>query len=367
MPRANAALPAAAITDIASTAYVAQTPGTVSLPYLRTVLDYGEAAGVAPADQLVMAGLDPALLDSAAGPATRIGVAHYLALLDALERAAGDPLAGLHAGAAFRPRHYAEMGYVVLTTPTVREAILQGIRYEVLANDIGRTRLHETAQGAWMTWEAQHGPLSRHAHELHMATWICFSRWLLGDGFFAERIEFPHAPPPGGHADDYGRVFGCPVVFNAGRHAMHIDPALLARPSMQADAQMQTQMTRIAQVQLRALEADGTGEIAQARALISAALHRGEVPIAAVAAHLRLPVRTLQRRLQAQGLSYSALVDGVRRAQAEHYLADPAISLAQLAMLLGFSEQSAFSHAFKRWTQETPNAWRKRLLGRAPG
>ncbi|MDF3834701.1 AraC family transcriptional regulator [Cupriavidus basilensis] len=367
MPRANAAASAAAITAIAPASCFAETGGTVSLPYLRTVLDYGEAAGIAPADQLAMAGLDPALLDGAGGPAARVRAASYLALLDGLAHAAGDALAGLHAGARFRPRHYAEMGYVVLTTPTVREAILQGIRYEVLANDIGRTRLHETAQGAWMTWEALHGPLSRHAHELHMATWICFARWLLGDGHFAERIEFPHAPPPGGHADEYAQVFGCPVVFNAPRHAMHIAPALLARPSMQADAQMQAQMARIAQAQLRALEAGGTGEIAQARAFIGGALHRGEVPIAAVAAHLRLPVRTLQRRLQAQGLSYSALVDGVRRLKAEHYLADPAISLAQLAMLLGFSEQSAFSHAFKRWTQETPNAWRRRLLGGARG
>ncbi|WP_420995131.1 AraC family transcriptional regulator [Cupriavidus sp. 30B13] len=349
MPRANAAAGAAG--------------GTVSLPYLRTVLDYGEAAGIAPARQLALAGLDPALLDAAAGPATRVPAAGYLALLDALARAAGDPLAGLHAGAGFKPRHYAEMGYVVLTTPTVREAILQGIRYEVLANDIGRTRLIETARGACMTWEALHGPLSRHAHELHMATWICFARWLLGEGFFAGRIEFPHAAPPGGHADDYAQVFGCPVVFGAGRHAMHIDPALLARPSLQADAEMQAQMARIAQAQLRALEADGGGEIAQARAFIGHALARGEVPIASVTAHLGLPVRTLQRRLQARGMNYSALVDGVRRAQAEHYLADPAVSLAQLAMLLGFSEQSAFSHAFKRWTQETPNAWRRRVLG----
>ncbi len=335
--------------------------GTVSPAYLRTVLDYAESAGVAPSVLLEAAGIDPALM---AAPGLRIPAAGYLRLLDAAEALTGDANVGLHAGAQFRPRHYAEMGYVVLTTPTVRDAILQGIRYEVLANDIGHTRLIETPQATCMTWEPTHGPLSRHAHELHMATWTCFARWLLGDGVFALRVEFPHPAPA--NCRDHEAVFGCPVIFNAGRHAMHLDPALLARPSMQADTEMQAQMTRIAEAQLRLVADAASGdEIAQARAFISAGLQQGELPIAAVAAHLKLPVRTLQRRLQAQGMSYSGLVDGVRRTLAEQYLADPDISLAQLAMRLGFSEQSAFTHAFKRWTQETPNAWRRRHLANA--
>lgn len=350
MPRAR---------DASDASVAACAAGSVSQAYLRTVLDYGERVGVAPTVLLDAARVDPAWLTASGG--TRIPAADYLRLLDTLEVLTGDPSVGLHAGAQFRPRHYAEMGYVVLTTPTVRDAILQGIRYEVLANDIGRTRLIETPQTACMTWEPVHGPLTRHAHELHMATWACFARWLLGETVFATRVEFPHPGPA--DTRDYEALFGCPVLFNTGRHAMHLDPALLSRPSMQADAEMQAQMTRIAETQLRVYaEAAGGDEIARARAFISAGLQQGELPIASVAAHLKLPVRTLQRRLQAQGMSYSGLVDGVRRTLAEQYLADPDIPLAQLAMRLGFSEQSAFTHAFKRWTQETPNAWRRRHL-----
>lgn len=336
--------------------------GTVSLAYLRAVLDHGERQGISAADQLRAVGVPPDILQaSGAQTAARISGAAYLALLDWLEQATSDPHVGLRAGAAFVPRHYAEMGYVVLTTPTVRDAILQGIRYEVLANDIGRTRLIETANNACMTWEAQHGPLSRHAHELHMATWAVFSRWLIGERYFATQVEFPHAAP----ADTrlHAEVFGCPVVFGTGRHAMHIAPALLDLPSLQADAGMQAQMTRIAESQLQLCVPAGADALAQARAFISARLQDGEMPIADVAAHLGMPVRTLQRRLQAQGISYSALVDNVRRTLAEQYLADPALSLAQCAMRLGYSEQSAFTHAFKRWTGETPHGWRRRVTG----
>jgi len=334
--------------------------GTVSPAYLRTVLDYGESVGIALADQLAAVDLDPTVLDE---PASRIAAQPYLALLDWLETVTGDPFVGLHAGAQFKPRHYAEMGYVVLTTPTVRDAILQGIHYEVLANDIARTQLSESAQSARMTWTPQHGPLTRHAHDLHMATWVVFAHWLLGRHHVATLVELPYPAYGDGDTSAHERVFGCPVRFGAGRHAMHMDRALLDLPSMQADAAMQAQMTRIADAQLRLCMPPGADALTQARAYISARLQDGELPIAEVAQHLQVPVRTLQRRLQAQGLSYSVLVDSVRLALAEQYLADPAISLAQLAMRLGFSEQSAFTHAFKRWTQETPNAWRRRHLG----
>jgi AraC-like DNA-binding protein len=336
--------------------------GTVSLAYLRAVLDHGERQGIAPAEQLRAVGVPPELLHATgAQTATRIPGAAYLALLDWLEQVTGDALVGLRAGAGFVPRHYAEMGYVVLTTPTVRDAILQGIRYEVLANDIGGTRLIETTQAACMTWEAGHGPLTRHAHELHMATWTVFARWLVGAQYVATQVEFPHPAP----ADTrlHAEVFGCPVVFGARRHAMHVSRPLLDLPSLQADAGMQAQMTRIAETQLQQLVPAGADALAQARACIRARLQQGELPIADVAAHLNLPVRTLQRRLQAQGISYSQLVDKVRRALAEQYLADPGISLAQCAMRLGYSEQSAFTHAFKRWTGETPLGWRRKGRG----
>ncbi|WP_354684754.1 AraC family transcriptional regulator [Cupriavidus necator] len=333
---------------------------TVSLAYLRAVLDHGARQGIAPAEQLRAVGVAPEILGATgAQTATRIPGAAYLALLDWLEQATGDPHVGLRAGAAFVPRHYAAMGYVVLTTPTVRDAILQGIRYEVLANDIGRTGLIESPHAACMTWEAQRGQLSRHAHELHMATWVVFARWLIGEQYVATQVEFPHPAP----ADTtlHAEVFGCPVVFSAGRHALHIATSLLALPSLQADAGMQAQMTRIADSQLQLCVPAGADALAQARAYISARLQHGDLPIADVAAHLCMPVRTLQRRLQAQGISYSGLVDNVRRALAEQYLADPALSLAQCAMRLGYSEQSAFTHAFKRWTGETPHGWRRRV------
>ena len=81
---------------------------------------------------------------------------------------------------------------------------------------------------------------------------------------------------------------------------------------------------------------------------------------AQVARRLHMSVRTLQRRLVEAGTSYRDVSELVSRRLAEEYLADPRVSIAELTYLLGFSEPSSFTRAFRRWTGETPGQWRRR-------
>ncbi len=78
-----------------------------------------------------------------------------------------------------------------------------------------------------------------------------------------------------------------------------------------------------------------------------------------VARALNLSVRSLQRKLDEHGITFRDLSETVRGQLAEGYLADPRVSISEVAVLLGFSEQSAFNRAFRRWTGETPGRWRK--------
>jgi AraC-like DNA-binding protein len=78
-----------------------------------------------------------------------------------------------------------------------------------------------------------------------------------------------------------------------------------------------------------------------------------------MAARLQLTSRTLQHRLKQNGVAFKDLVDEVRRTLALHYLRDERWSLLEVAFMLGFSEQSAFSRAFRRWHGLSPQAWRK--------
>jgi AraC-like DNA-binding protein len=96
------------------------------------------------------------------------------------------------------------------------------------------------------------------------------------------------------------------------------------------------------------------------RALMSR-LARGESDIELVARDLAMSSRTLQRRLASAGLSYQDLLDSVRRDTAERSIADSALSIGEVAYLVGYSEPAAFHRAFKRWTGVTPQAFRQRL------
>ncbi len=80
----------------------------------------------------------------------------------------------------------------------------------------------------------------------------------------------------------------------------------------------------------------------------------------AAAALTRSP-RSLQRELEQADTTFKACLADVRRSLADHYLRDPSLSIGDIGVLLGFSEQSAFQRAFKRWHGITPRAYRRRL------
>ncbi len=99
------------------------------------------------------------------------------------------------------------------------------------------------------------------------------------------------------------------------------------------------------------------------RSLIIHRLGQRSNSIKQVAQAVGFSERTLQRRLNRCGWVFADLVEAVRRSHAENLLQDGAMPLADVALSLGYSEQSAFTRAFKRWTCLTPTAYRKQRLG----
>jgi AraC-like DNA-binding protein len=96
------------------------------------------------------------------------------------------------------------------------------------------------------------------------------------------------------------------------------------------------------------------------RRLLATPLPENDMSIEVVAQRLAMSPRTLQRRLAEERTSFDVLREEMRRQVGETYLADPTLSIGELAFLLGFSEPGAFHRAFKRWHKTTPQAFRKR-------
>ena len=155
----------------------------------------------------------------------------------------------------------------------------------------------------------------------------------------------------------YENHFGCPVHFETERDALEINPESLRVPNRLGDETIARFFDQHLEAALASLPDDNSLE-KRVRLTVAQLLSEGVPPLSLVAANLGLSARTLQRRLADQGQSFQNLVDQSRRELARQLLTETNYSLAEIAFLTGFAEQSGFNRAFKRWEGQTPRSYR---------
>jgi AraC-like DNA-binding protein len=142
-----------------------------------------------------------------------------------------------------------------------------------------------------------------------------------------------------------------------------IDRRDLEVANAKRDEQVLSVLTDFLRVDAQHARTDVNGLV---KGVLRRSLGMGEMSIAAVAEEIGMHKRTLQRRLQETGTTFADLLDEVRADVAKHYLATGQLPLTKIALLLGFSEQSAFNHAFRRWFQRSPTEWTGARANDAP-
>jgi AraC-like DNA-binding protein len=185
--------------------------------------------------------------------------------------------------------------------------------------------------------------------------------------FRASRVRLTRAAPP--RRTRHEALLGAPVEFGCALAALEVPAECWRAKLSTADPMLLETMRSLAE----RLELGGpANDLEQAvRARLRSLLPDGEAGAASVARSLGMSERTLHRRLRAGGRSFRAVVDLFRESEAERLLSDPAAALSEVALRLGFSDQSAFTRAFRRWKGAPPSAWlgtRRRHVPRpAPG
>jgi AraC-like DNA-binding protein len=157
------------------------------------------------------------------------------------------------------------------------------------------------------------------------------------------------------HADAYRKALHCPVEFEAQVVALVFDAGLAAQPAHTGNPELAAEADRIAARYLDGLAPDKVAT--RVRALLLKAMPSGEVDQDGIARALNQSPSTLQRRLRREGTSYQSLLDSTRQELALRYLREGEHSLADVAFLLGFADQSNFTRAFRRWTGRTPRQY----------
>ncbi|MCO1334743.1 AraC family transcriptional regulator [Microbulbifer sp. OS29] len=187
-------------------------------------------------------------------------------------------------------------------------------------------------------------------------------RMLAGDKCRPLRVLLPHEAQS--QEADYSDYFDCDILFKSGYCALEFSSGELDCLLLSADPVVKRLATHDLEQQDLVMPVSLASQI---RILLGQLLPGGKYQLGTVADHLSLHPRTLQRRLALEGLRYEVLLDVVRRDLASTYLADTRLALGQITGLLGYSEQSSFQRACRRWFSNTPRNHRLRLAGSSPG
>lgn len=330
---------------------------SVAMSWVNTVLAAAERAGVPRERLLAQAGIGVEELTHERWP-----IDHITRLWRAAAHCTQDAGFGLKVGALVGPGSFNVVSYLLQSAPSLRGAIAVVQQYQRLISDGGRFQTIAGDAASWVVYHPRQGTLAFSPHQIEavLAAVVAFSRWVTGRAVRPVRVQFsqPRLGPLAGYRD----AFGCPVAFEQAFSGVLLDNALLDAPLPQADAELARLHHQYAAQRLAVLSQGG--ELAQElRAWIGAALP-SRVPTRAEAAQaLGLSERTLARRMQAQRLSFSALLDAARREAALQAVAHTGRPLADIGQALGFAEPAVFWRAFRRWTGCTPVQWRARLHG----
>ena len=334
---------------------------SVSVAYLQGLLDYLARQGVDSAELLERVQLSPQLL---AQRDQRIAASTYLELLGHGVRLTGDEQLGLHLGEAVRPGYYGVLGYLIMSCATLADALHRQARYAALVGNLGQVDLADEPPRAGLEPQVVHSwqPLlpqqKRQLSEETLAGWVTFGHWISGLDIPPTEVRFQHSAPA--DSSEYQRIFRCPVLFDQADNALVFPKRLLATPLGQADAQVRLMLDAYADRLLGEIQ-QGHSVLDRARLELSRQLPDVGADLQQIAARLALSPRTLQRRLREAGLSFNQLVDETRQQLVLHYLRDPALELAEIAFLVGFSEPGSLARAFRRWTGQSPGEYRRSL------
>lgn len=261
-------------------------------------------------------------------------------------------------GDAMRPDEYGALGLAWKAAPNLLGSLSRVTRYWRLWTSVTQYELQETPQGILYIQhrEGVRRLGKRISIEATSASTVSLARQVSPRPFSPIEVYFRHAAPK--TTDRHETYFGCPVHFGSDKDAMLLSHQSLSEPNILGDKGITQFLVSHLDQELAQID-DSPALQTQTKDEIARALSEGLPKMADIARRLGLSARSFHRRLAEQGLSFQTLTEQTRREIATAMLQEERYALAEIAFLTGYSEQSAFNRAFKRWMGVTPATYRK--------
>lgn len=326
---------------------------TISANIVRRMIAIADDA-VSREDLLEVVGLATLQPDPGRGPA--IADQAYYELIERATRG-GDHTFPLRYGDAVEPGTFGALGHAIATAPTLRDALQRLSRYIMVISDTLEWELRESGGGAVLhllgRTEARRG--TQLSNECAIAAITSTMRQIAATPVCPTLVTFRHAAPP--TTADHERWFDCPVRFETPSTAVHLSERVLAARTRLGDAGLSAYL--LSQLDDLREQHGERSVVLRVRAAVADTLCDGVPTKAEVARRLGMSERTLHRRLAEHDASFQDVADAVRLDIARSLLSDGDRPLGEVAFFTGFSAQSAFTRAFKRWTGQTPLGYRR--------
>lgn len=330
---------------------------TVAAGLARNLIGLASRLGADPAALARESGIDLTLLED---QDNRIPFTNYVALMRVAKTMTGDPALALHYGEAVNLAEISILGLICHASGTMMDAFVQMNRYGRLVVEAehvdaeDRFQLRRRDGGLWLVDNRQIPSDFPELVETTFALMVCGTR-PFGDTPFVKAVHVTHPDP--GYRAEYESILGAPVFFDRDWNAMLIDEAWLTHRIALQPTYVFGILSTHADALMRELEQARTMR-GRVERLLAASLHTGEVSMDRIAEAMNMSRQTLLRRLKTEGANFEQVLDELRRTLAQHYLESRKVSVNETAYLVGFSDPSAFTRAFKRWTNKTPGRYR---------
>jgi AraC-like DNA-binding protein len=267
-----------------------------------------------------------------------------------------DPCFGLKASALWHPSNFGALAYAMLASNTLRAALERLDRYHRVISDEEFTKLDETEEGLRLTLLRSHEKRDiPERNDAALALILSMCRVNYVEDLAPVSVTFTHPMPP--CSAKFFEYFRSPVFFDAPADSLTLSIEVVDKHLPGSHPQLVELHDQIMIEYLARLDQE---HISQAvKAVIVDQLPSGNITDESVSRAMNMSSRNLQRQLESSGTTFNTLLNEIRQDLAKKYLRDQQICLTEIAFLLGFSESSAFSRAFKRWMGVTPSQYRK--------
>jgi len=256
----------------------------------------------------------------------------------------------------FQPSTYSAAGLVFASSHNILEGFEKSLRYFKMTTDAAEHSLEKVDNKVILhiNIPPENEPVSKEAIEAFMSTLVSLSRYMTSEEFTPLEVSFMHDKSI--YSQQYEAFFKCPVLFNQASHKITYalfdleQPQMLANPSLARTLSywVDDYLQRFSQKQIST----------KVKTYILENLLKEDIKLEQIADELNLGLRTLQRKLKVEGKSFNELLDECRYHLAAKLLTEQCVPLSEVSYMLGFSDQSAFTRAFRRWANTSPKHYR---------